>query len=380
MLIEYFGDKIKPDKSIEALFPENYKALQYQVYAIQDGINKLQKYNGFFLSDVVGLGKTLIATIIAQKLEVSGNLGGKILVTCPPALKANWEDHFQKVGVNRHLTIKTHDMLHEIKDPENYGLVIVDESHRFKSRSSQRYKQLYDICKEETKYTKKVILLSATPQNNSPEDLSNQIYLFTDPRNSRIGRIKNLETFFGEIEHEYKKINQELKKLDSQKDTKSNQIAREKAREKLRGISDKMREEVLCFIMIRRTRNDIKAFFKDDLDSQGISFPETPAPTPLEYELKEQVRDLSEQTIRLLDLQPNTIGKYGYHRYLVYPNLTPEGKSNYQKEMKSAKNEEFYEQTAQRLTGLMKSLIFKRFESSIHAFNQTLKNQIKSLQ
>ncbi|MCE3046606.1 helicase-related protein [Helicobacter kayseriensis] len=381
MLIEYFGmDRIERDKGIESLFPEGYKALEYQIYAIKDGLNKLEKYNGFFLSDVVGLGKTLIATIIAQKLEVSGRLGGKILVTCPPALKASWEDHFDKVGINRHTTIKTHDMLHEITDPQNYGMVIIDESHRFKSKASQRYEQLYRICKEETKYIKKVILLSATPQNNSPQDLANQIYFFTDPRNSRIGKLRNLEEFFKKIQKEYKTIKDKLKELSEKKDTATNKKQKEELKEQLREISNRMRDEVLKYIMIRRTRNDVKALYKDDLDSQGIAFPDTPAPTPLEYELKDKVRDLTEETLKLLKIEPNTIGKYGYYRYLIYPNLTPEGQEAYQERMGTKKNGEFYEQTAERLTGLMKSLMFKRFESSIYSFKQTLKRQIASLE
>lgn len=380
MLIEHFGmDRIGKDESIESLFPEGYKALEYQIYAIKDGLNKLEKYNGFFLSDVVGLGKTLIATIIAQKLEVSGKLGGKILVTCPPALKANWEDHFEKVGINRHTTIKTHDMLHEITDPQNYGMVIIDESHRFKSKTSQRYEELYRICREETKYTKKVILLSATPQSNSPQDLANQIFLFTDPRNSRIGKNRNIEEFLSKIQKEYKNIKAKLKELSEKKDTATNKKQKEELKERLREISNKMRDEVLKFIMIRRTRNDVKALYKDDLESQGITFPDTPAPIPLEYELKDKARDLTEETLKLLKIEPNTIGKYGYYRYLIYPNLTPDGQKIYQEKMGTKKNGEFYEQTAERLTGLMKSLMFKRFESSIHSFKKTLDRQNTSL-
>ncbi|ANV98388.1 hypothetical protein BBW65_06080 [Helicobacter enhydrae] len=382
MLIEYFGmDRIKIDESIKSLFPKDYKALRYQIDAITDGVKKLREYGGFFLSDVVGLGKTLIATIIAQKLEVSGELKGRILVTCPPALKANWEDHFAKVGVNRHTTIKTHDMLHEITNPQDYGLIIIDESHRFKSKTSQRYEQLYRICKEETKYTKQVILLSATPQNNSPEDLANQIYLFTDPRGTNIGEHNNLEKFFKEIQKEYKNIKDRLKALDEKKDTAANKKQKEILKEQLRAISNRMRNEVLESIMIRRTRNDVNTLYKDDLEAQGIAFPDTPNPTPLEYELKNQAKELTEQTLALLRVKdaPSKITKYGYYRYLIYPNLTPEGQKIYLEKMGTHKNGEFYEHTAERLEGLMKSLMFKRFESSIHSFQQTLKRQIKSL-
>ena len=85
------------------------------------------------------------------------------------------------------------------------------------------------------------------------------------------------------------------------------------------------------------------------------------------------------QELKLLKIEPNTIGKYGYYRYLIYPNLTPDGQKIYQEKMGTKKNGEFYEQTAERLTGLMKSLMFKRFESSIYSFKQTLERQITSL-
>lgn len=143
LLLEYFGaDRIKLDTSIENLFPKHYKSFKYQIQAITDGISKLSKYNGLFLSDVVGLGKTLIATLIVRKLENDGKLTGKILIATPPALKNNWEYAFNEVGIMQKYETCTHDTLDKIKDPHNYGFIIVDESHRFRSNRTNRYQEL----------------------------------------------------------------------------------------------------------------------------------------------------------------------------------------------------------------------------------------------
>lgn len=58
--------------------------------------------------------------------------------------------------------------------------MIIDESHKFKNFLTSRYKELERICKEDVKYKKKVILISATPLNNKPQDIANQLYLFQD--------------------------------------------------------------------------------------------------------------------------------------------------------------------------------------------------------
>lgn len=368
MLIEYFGrDRIERDRSIEELFPKDYKVIQYQVDAIKEGLKKLERYNGFFLADVVGLGKTLIATLIAKKLVLSGKLTGNILIVCPPSVKTTWEDHFKDTNVNRHYEVISHDQLDKIKDSSNYELVIVDESHRFKSNTSQRYNYLKSICKESTPYTKKVILLSATPQNNSPEDLEHQIYLFCDPRNTSIGTNEHLDKFFKEIKKEHKGIKDELKKAP--------QNRQDSLKARIKKNSDKIRDGLLRHIMIRRTRSDIEKLFHDDSEL----FPKTPDPKPLEYNLSKEAESLTRQTLKLFNLETNEIGEYGYYRYLIYPNLTAEGQAKYRQKMKNEKKDgDFYERTAERLRGLMQSLLFKRFESSIESFLSTMERQIRS--
>lgn len=372
-LIEYFGkDRIQIDRSVESLFPSGYKAFEYQVDAVTDGINKLEKYNGFFLSDVVGLGKTLIATIIAQKIK----LQGYVLIICPPSLKRGWEEHFKAVRVAKHFEIFTPDTLEKITNPEDFELIIVDESHRFKSSSTKRYKSLKNICHNNKRFTKKIMLLSATPQNNSPEDIENQINLFQFPSNISFGT-QNLKDFFREIKKEYKDIKERLKELS--KDYEKNLISIQGQKKRLKTLSEKMRESVLKYIMIRRTRKDIEKSFNQDSKNK-ILFPKLNNPQTLQYVLSKEVEMLTKATLDLIMQEENSTKKYGYYRYLIYPNLTPQGKEMYLSQTDGKKDGNFYEQTADRLKGLMKSLMFKRFESSLQAFKETLGNQIKTLE
>lgn len=85
MLIEYFSDRVMDADDENPLnVPENYTKYDYQMDAVVEGYQKLLRYDGFFLADVVGLGKTVIATMIAKKfLQENGRDNTKILVVYP---------------------------------------------------------------------------------------------------------------------------------------------------------------------------------------------------------------------------------------------------------------------------------------------------------
>ncbi|GIV28619.1 MAG: hypothetical protein KatS3mg027_2433 [Bacteroidia bacterium] len=96
LLIEYFGKSIDYDPDSVGDLPSNFKKLSYQMDAVNEGFNMLLKHNGFFLADVVGLGKTVIATMVAKKfLLQNGKENTKILVVYPPAVEKNWKKHLQ---------------------------------------------------------------------------------------------------------------------------------------------------------------------------------------------------------------------------------------------------------------------------------------------
>lgn len=97
--MEYFSDRVLATDAQDAFdMPEGYDKYEYQTDAVVEGYKKLLKYDGFFLADVVGLGKTVIATMIAKQFCIdNGYENTKILVVYPPAVEAQLEADFQRL-------------------------------------------------------------------------------------------------------------------------------------------------------------------------------------------------------------------------------------------------------------------------------------------
>lgn len=368
LLIEYFKDRISNDVGpIENLFPQDFKPLKYQIHAIKEGLSKLKKYRGFFLSDVTGLGKTLIASVIAKKLFENFRSKESILVVSPPSIQENWKEMFGRLDLLSRVVFSTSDGLRKVENRTDFSLIIVDESHRFKNNSTDRYKKLKSIC-EQSQFDTKVILVSATPQTNTFEDLENQIYLFAQPRNFQIGKVKNLESFFKDIKSKDQKNKDQSKNMTSQDLSQTSTPAK------------RVRDDLLRYIMVRRTREDIKRIFGDDLREQGLTFPKSNPPKTLRYELTLEQRKLVLGTYQFLSPDYSQKRAFQYACYLIYPHLTQEGKQKYIKAHQKELAPEIYEQNAVRLKGLMNCLLFKRFESSTQAFLSTLDKIISSTQ
>ena len=96
MLMEFFADRSLDLNHADALdMPKGYDKYDYQMDAVLEGYRKLIKYDGFFLADVVGLGKTVVAAMIAKQFCIdNGYANTKILVVFPPAVKKNWVSTF----------------------------------------------------------------------------------------------------------------------------------------------------------------------------------------------------------------------------------------------------------------------------------------------
>ena len=176
--------------------PDGFKRLSYQIDAVNEGFKLLQKHNGFFLADVVGLGKTVVGTLIAKKFFYSNDFPNHItntLIVVPPALKDNWVETLDKFQLQNY-AIVTNGSLHKITDADKYDLILIDEAHKFRNDTADAYNDLQKICKTRTRRrlkdgsyaNKKVILISATPLNNRPQDIANQIYLFQENLNQLI--------------------------------------------------------------------------------------------------------------------------------------------------------------------------------------------------
>ena len=357
-LIEYFGTSINFDPTSSTDLPKGYRSLAYQSDAVSQGFDLLQKHNGFFLADVVGLGKTVIATLIAKKLYHHLYLTRQpleTLVITPPSIQKNWEDTLDEFGIT-HYKIVTSGSLHKVSKPERYDLVIVDEAHKFRTDTAESYTRLQNICKtdvtrrnetgDRVKVRKKVILVSATPLNNHPEDIRNLVYLFQDAKDTTL-EVSNLQHFFSRRIKEFK---------DARKVSDMQTMLRQ-----IKAVYEPIRTRVVQPLTIRRTRTDLMEHdqYREDLAEQSIFFPKVEKPTPIYYPLDEGLEALYDRTIFLL--QDATKG-LTYNRYRAIGYLKPGKKAKYQNaDLISA-----------QLAKLMKTLLVKRIDSSFHAFKKSL--------
>lgn len=357
-LIEYFGSSITFDPEMIHDLPNKYKKLAYQVDAIKEGLTKLKKHNGFFLADVVGLGKTIVAIQIAKKFFYTNGFPSylsKTLIICPPALKQNWENTITELDLHN-CKIITSGSLHKITKPTDFDLIIVDEAHKFRSDTAEMYFHLQNICKSQTRKKlpddtyeqKKVILISATPLNNKPEDIANLTYLFQDSKNA------TLEGVNGNLQHFFRTQIDAYKKLKDEKDIKN-------VSNGVKLIYEKIRLKVIEPLTIRRTRTDLieNEEYKKDLDAQDVIFPAVNKPEKIFYQLDEHLDAVYDKTI--LYLSHPTKG-LTYNRYKAIGNLIGHKKNKY-------KNADL---VSTQLAFIMKTMLVKRIDSSFFAFKQSL--------
>lgn len=353
LLIEYFGNSIEYDPESITDLPRGYRKLAYQIDAVNDGYNKLMQHNGFILADVVGLGKTIVATIIAKKFYFSNGYRTKILVVYPPALEAIWRKTIRDFEVPN-VNFITNGSLHKIRHPQDYDLIIVDEAHKFRSDESEMFHQLQKLCKTlrrrpgiDGSKIKKVVLVTATPLNNRPEDIRNQLYLFQDAKQSTL-EIGNLQHFFRPLIDKYRRL-----KREKDKATITTEV---------RKIYDEIRTKVLEPIIVRRTRTDILQTpeYGEDIKTQGLIFPIIDAPRQVLYQLDNQLNDLYDETVTTLR---DTSSGLGYYRYQAIKFLQADLRQHYKQA----------DLISEQLAMIMKFLLVKRIDSSFHAFKMSLK-------
>ena len=334
-LYEYLKEKINIDQAemFNPYVPHNFMDLKYQRDAVMDAQDKLLGgYGGVFLADVVGLGKTYISAMLAQQLD------GRNLIICPPALIEYWQDTFSDFRVPADVeSLGKLDKLIE-KGTDKYKNIFIDEAHHFRNETNQTYEELKQIC-----WGKRVILVSATPQNNTPIDLLSQIKLFQKGHNSTIPNLKDIERYFNFLQ-------KKLKGIDRQTDfSKYISIIKENSR--------LIRENILKYLMVRRTRQEVRNYFKKDLENRKFKFPEVSKPNKVFYQFDKETDSVFNKTIE-------EIKKFKYARYTPILYL---------------KKPEPEEEVGQKnLRRFIKILLVKRLESSFFAFKNTLDRFISS--
>jgi len=173
-----------------------YANLKYQIDAIRKTLDIIQVHNGVIIADVVGLGKSIIASAVANNLNL------KTIVIAPPHLKKQWDDYRYDFRFNARVYSSgmIEKAVYENSDDEE-KLIIVDEAHKYRNELTEDYANLHQLCQ-----LNKIMLLSATPFNNQPQDIFSMIKLFQIPTRSTIQTVDNLSYQFRKLVAEYKEI------------------------------------------------------------------------------------------------------------------------------------------------------------------------------
>ncbi|MDR1107046.1 MAG: DEAD/DEAH box helicase family protein [Treponema sp.] len=424
-LIDQFGSQIDTDWKINQadFLPKDpaFKKLEYQIQAVNQAFPILNKHHVMILADVVGLGKTFVGIMIIKRYLMENGTSRPVLIITPPAIKKNWTSsiaYFDKDSAFKiapHIRITTigsidrmargieeeseilsgdeSDALDDLTNgtpsdftQNNFTLILVDESHRFRNHDTSMYRQLQNVIARTSPHAK-VVLLSATPQNNRPEDLRNQIGLFqTELRNSTLDTLgeeygRNLESYFAGKQIEYKRL---MKKYDIQGNPKTKtQIKAD--HEELRLLFKDIRRRIIEPLCIRRTRRDIERYFKDDMEKQGLKFPLIREPEKLDYKMNADLARLFYDTVNIIapsisktDVSPDGNFKLdltdetkvlGYYRYRAIEYLAdPKDKAFYERHNLKVKG------ISERLAQMMEIHLVKRLESSFTAFKESLRN------
>ncbi|MCX7002787.1 MAG: helicase-related protein [bacterium] len=336
------------------------RLFEFQKAAVKIAAHHLNKRGGVVIGDVVGLGKTLMATAIARICEDDHGL--ETLIICPKNLVAMWEDYRLRYGL-RAKVLSITETIKKLPDLQRFRLVLIDESHNLRNREGRRYHVIHDYIERNES---KCMLLSATPYNKSYLDLSNQLRLFV-PEDKDLGvRPDCLLRVLGETEF--------IRRHQCQVRTLA-------AFEKSNHADDW--RELMRLYMVRRTRSFIQQNYATTDETNGrryLTFSDgsrsyfpTRVPRTLAFTIKDG--DPNDQygqlfaidvvdIIRSLDLP-----RYGLGNYIL-PQPQPPATA---KEAAILQN---LSRAGRRLMGFCRTNLFKRLESCGHAFVLSVQRHI----
>ena len=332
-----------------------FSNFKYQLDAIKYGVDCINKNNGVIIADVVGLGKSIIASAIAFNLDMR-----KTVVIAPPHLVDQWNDYQQDFGlrgVRVYSSGKIEELYKTYADDPDPILYVIDEAHRYRNELSENYQWLHQLTRSNAE--NKVILLTATPYNNRPQDLFALVKLFQTPSRSTINSVDNLSVRFHELIARYNKLEKEGKKnFTAEIKTELDKLSGE-----LRVLIDP--------VIIRRSRIDLQEIkeYAEDLELQNIRFPEVVGPELIEYDLG-TIRELYLSTLDKLSNQ-FICARYNPAAYLIDPEA-------FNQKYGELFNEMNIQQFQGNLAQFIKRLLVMRFESSKAAFKSTLNSLLTS--
>lgn len=338
--------------------------LDFQEAAVSLAAHHLHRRGGVLLGDVVGLGKTLMATAIARVLQEDDD--SNTLVICPPKLQPMWERHLEQYQITGRV-LSLGKVIDELPNLPRYRLVVIDESHNLRNRDGRRYRAIRDYI---DRNEPRVLLLTATPYNKQFTDLSNQLRLFVDEdQDLHVRPERFFQTWVANGKTEADFI--------AQFQTSTHSL---RAFEQSTFPEDW--RDLMRLFLVRRTRQFIiKHYAKFDnarqryfvtLNGQPAYFP-IRNPKRVPFTIRED--DASDQYARLFSdrvvdvIEQLTLPRYGLANYLVE-------EADHLASPDDKRILDNLNRAGRRLIGFCRTNLFKRLESSGHSFLLSLDRHI----
>lgn len=371
--------KYESDRYISLLLKKKgYTPYKYQVDAVTQALSIIEENGGVILADVVGLGKSIIASLIARKLEKRG------IIICPPGLigddsaNSGWKRYKEDFELYDWEVRSGGDLdavIEFLRNTDNIEVIIVDEAHRYRNSSTETYEKLKTICRGRI-----VILLTATPFNNAPADILSLLSLFIVPKKSNITLSNNLVDLF----RSYNALSKDLayiRKNWQSKDTVKKEEARKKYQalfgEKEIKISkviaraallSKQIREVIEPVTIRRNRLDLinDPDYRDEVNKLS----QIDNPQEWYYRLTPEQSAFYDNVIeRYFTDHPESTERF---KGPIYKPYRYEGDEN--SDEKLSRQEQIDRLSQDNLYDILRRQMVKRFESSFGAFRQSIIN------
>jgi superfamily II DNA or RNA helicase len=335
------------------------KLFEFQSAAVRIAARHLNKRGGVLIGDVVGLGKTLMATALARIFE--DDFGLETLILCPKNLVPMWEDYREQYHL-RGRVLSLSRVVQELPRLRRYRLVLIDESHNLRNREGKRYRAIQEYIRENDS---KVILLSATPYNKTYLDLGNQLRLFVAEDRDLGIRPERLLRELGETEF-IRRHQCPVRSL----------AAFEKSE-----YADDWRE-LMRLYLVRRTRTFIKDNYAETDPATGRKyltfedgsrafFPDR-LPRTVKFKIgradaDQYARLYSDEVVDIINHL--NLPRYGLGNYLAPSPHEPPTPAE-------AKIIQDLSRAGKRLMGFCRTNLFKRLESSGQAFLQSVERHI----
>ena len=336
------------------------RLFEFQKAAVKIAAHHLNKRDGVLIGDVVGLGKTLMASALARIFE--DDHGVETLIICPKNLVRMWEDYRDQYRMRARVLSVTRVIQELPENIKRFRLVIIDESHNLRNREGKRYRVIQDYL---TRNESRVILLSATPYNKTYLDLSNQLRLFV-PEEKDLGiRPERFIREHGELE------------LSRRQCAPRTLAAFEQST-----YADDWRE-LMRLYLVRRTRSFIQENYAETDATNGrkyLTFSDGsrsyfPVRTPRTLKFAVSVGKQKDEYAALYAdpvvtaINSLSLPRYGLGNYIVPSPHEPPTREE-------ARHLDDLSRAGKRLMGFCRTNLFKRLESSGYVFIQSLERHV----